>query len=145
VAIAALPFIVYTGLVLLRRVVSPGMINEARLLASGSVFLLIAHAWSGVYAAIELVDPGSFERDGTVALGSGDLTYLSFVTQTTLGYGDVVPATPVARAAATLHASAGLFYMAVVVARFAGQLQLSGRMDAVRSGGPLNPTSLDQS
>jgi len=45
------------------------------------------------------------------------LLYFSFVTQTTMGYGDITPATPLARSLATLQAIAGQLYLTVLVAR----------------------------
>jgi hypothetical protein len=62
--------------------------------------------------------------EGESSVHPGDLAYFSLVTQTTLGYGDIVPASPLARAFATLQALTGLFYMGVVVARFTGRLQM---------------------
>jgi voltage-gated potassium channel Kch len=46
--------------------------------------------------------------------------YFSFVTLTTVGFGDVVPVDPVARAAMILEALIGQFYLVVLVARLVG-------------------------
>jgi len=46
----------------------------------------------------------------------GAMTYFSFVTMTTLGYGDISPAIPITRTLVYLQAITGTFYMAVVVA-----------------------------
>jgi voltage-gated potassium channel Kch len=43
--------------------------------------------------------------------------YFGFATLTTVGYGDIVPRTEVARGVATLEAVAGQLYLAVLVAR----------------------------
>ena len=48
------------------------------------------------------------------------LTYFSFMTLTTVGYGDVVPTSGSARAAVVLEAVLGHFYLAVLVARLVG-------------------------
>ncbi len=50
----------------------------------------------------------------------GNAGYYSFVTMTTLGYGDIVPASPVARMCAVLQAVLGQLYLAVLVARLVG-------------------------
>jgi voltage-gated potassium channel len=121
------PFLAYAAGVVLSSVLAPGVINQARLLGSASVFILVAQAWAAVYAGFELIFSGTFAITGEDSVRPGDLTYFSFVTQTTLGYGDVTPTSAFARAAATLQATAGLFYMGVIVARFAGRLQLTDR------------------
>ena len=43
--------------------------------------------------------------------------YFSMVTLTTLGYGDIVPLSPVARMVASLESAAGVLYIAITVAR----------------------------
>ena len=49
------------------------------------------------------------------------MRYFSFITLTTLGFGDVVPRTPIARTFAILEAVVGQMYLAVLVARLVGQ------------------------
>ena len=66
--------------------------------------------------------PGSFAglpADAGVHFDSS-LVFFSFVTMTTLGYGDIVPASPAARSLATLQAVVGQLYLAVLVARLVG-------------------------
>ena len=48
------------------------------------------------------------------------MTYFSFVTLTTLGYGDISPATPIAEVLVILEAVTGMFYFAIVVASLIG-------------------------
>ena len=54
---------------------------------------------------------------------AGDLTYFSFVTLTSLGYGDVSPLTPIAKVVVVLEAMTGMLYLAIVVASMVGALQ----------------------
>ena len=86
--------------------------------------------WGSLYGVIYLLAPGAFHlpvgwmaaaeqgiaRDVPVNL----LTYFSFMTLTTVGYGDVLPNSGSARAAVTLEAVLGHFYLAVLVARLVG-------------------------
>ncbi|KAA3611856.1 MAG: two pore domain potassium channel family protein [Planctomycetota bacterium] len=99
-----------------------------RILASAAVFLLLAQWWGGVFALVEWLAPGSFERsvDGPPLLW-GELVYFSGVSLTTLGYGDILPSGPLARSLAGLEAMSGLFFMAVIVARFAGRIGLESQ------------------
>ncbi|MEO1585304.1 MAG: potassium channel family protein, partial [Planctomycetota bacterium] len=50
-------------------------------------------------------------------INAGELSYFSFVTLTTLGYGDVSPATPIARSLATLEAVFGQVFLVVLLGR----------------------------
>jgi hypothetical protein len=123
-SVSTLPFLIFAAGVVFRSVLTPGAIDRSRLLGAGSVFILLSQVWAGAYSGLELLSPGAFAASSGSPVGPSDLAYLSLVTQTTLGYGDITPTTPIARALATLQAVAGLFYMGVVVARFAGHLEL---------------------
>lgn len=86
-------------------------------------YLFLGLGWTGIYLLIEEFQPGSFQIHQTNMPAevpnhpmSFDLTYYSFVTLTTVGYGDVLPTTPVTRTLAWMEAVVGQFYLAVVVA-----------------------------
>jgi voltage-gated potassium channel Kch len=67
------------------------------------------------------LSPGSFIEEALS--GVHDLStfvYFSFVTLSTLGYGDIVPATRGAQALASMEALIGQFYLTVLVARLVG-------------------------
>lgn len=97
-------------------------ITPNRLIGAVSVYLLIGVGFGVVNMALEVFLPGSFKGldpagEGSVGL---DLIYYSFVTMTTLGYGDVTPIRPLAQATAYMGAVAGQFYIAVLVAGLVG-------------------------
>jgi hypothetical protein len=76
----------------------------------GVLYWTIEGAWAGSFAvAGATVGPGGFSPASAI--------YFSFVTQATLGYGDVVPVSEAARGLAVLQAVAGQLYLAVMVAR----------------------------
>jgi voltage-gated potassium channel Kch len=77
--------------------------------------------WAFIYTFLELVDPASFNID--LSRPEGYLLvfqYFSFVTITTLGYGDVTPVTEVAKAFAVLEAVVGQLYLVIIVAWLVG-------------------------
>jgi len=81
----------------------------------------MALLWAESYNLIELVSPGSFKFAVLISeTGAARFTYFSFVTITTLGYGDIVPATNLARAVSMLEAFFGQIYLVVLVARLVG-------------------------
>jgi voltage-gated potassium channel Kch len=90
-------------------------------------YLLLGVAFGHAYTLIELSAPGSF-LGGNLAADGADpgkahavLTYFSVATLTTVGYGDVTPATGVTRGLANVEAIVGQFYLAVVVADLIGK------------------------
>ena len=92
-------------------------------------YLFLGLGWAVLYSMIDLVQPGSFALSGkpTSLHGTGRppsdvLTYYSFVTLTTMGYGDVVPVTPATRTCAWIEAVSGQFYLTVVVAGIVSML-----------------------
>ena len=89
------------------------------LYAAMVVYLLVAQLWALVYTFLDLIDPASFN----LPQGQSDFLifeYYSFVTLTTLGYGDITPLTKVAKAFSVLEAVVGQLYLVVVVAWFVG-------------------------
>ena len=85
------------------------------------VYFLLAQLWAMVYTIVDRVDPASFSLPG----GQGDFLlfeYYSFVTLTTLGFGDITPLTKIAKAFSVLEAVVGQLYLVVVVAWFVGML-----------------------
>lgn len=91
---------------------------------AGAVFgyFLMAVLWSELYRAIELWQPGSFSLSGDSGIGS-EMLYLSLVTITTLGYGDILPLSPFARILAGIEAAFGTLYIAILIGRIVGALR----------------------
>jgi hypothetical protein len=91
------------------------------------VYMMLGFASAMAYTAVERIAPGSFAIDRARFGMEGDfefaeklrslMTYFSFITLTTLGFGDVTPASPVARGLVAIEAIVGQLYMAVFVAR----------------------------
>jgi voltage-gated potassium channel len=80
-------------------------------------YFLIGLMWSFVYLTIEVLLPGSFQFAPGTQPNHDQFIYFSFVTLTTVGYGDVTPISNGARSLAILEAVMGQFYLAVTVAR----------------------------
>jgi Ion channel len=88
-----------------------------RVVGAVVLYLMIGVNWAVAYALIDAVHPGSFTGGSGEALGIRHWTYFSFVTLTTVGYGDIVPAARVARSMAMVEALVGQLYPAVILAR----------------------------
>jgi hypothetical protein len=85
------------------------------------VYLLIAIMWAFVFSVMESINPGSFAiGEGQIEVGRPLFIYYSFVTITTLGYGDITPITALANSFSFLEAVIGQIYLVVLVARLVG-------------------------
>ena len=106
-----------------------GPINRNRLLGAVSIYLLLGLIWAIVYVAILEVDPGAFNGDvtGSWLESIPEFVYFSFVSLTTLGYGDISPAMPIARFVVYLEAIVGQLYLAIMVAGLVG-ISISDRI-----------------
>ena len=96
-------------------------VNREIIYAAILLYLLVALGWAFVYTFLELVDPASFNIDLSHPQGYLSVfQYYSFVTITTLGYGDITPVTEVAKAFSVLEAVVGQLYLVVAVAWLVG-------------------------
>jgi voltage-gated potassium channel len=102
----------------LKQVAFGNDISANRLAGAVCVYLLLGVIWALSYSMIELTMPGSFAGflASTDRGWNSEWLYFSFVTMTTLGYGDVLPISATARALAYLQVVFGQFYIAVLVA-----------------------------
>jgi hypothetical protein len=108
----------------LRFVIRSGAIDNETIYASLSTYLLAGLFFGQIYWAIEQLAPGSFS--GPDPLTNASAVYYSFVTLATLGYGDFLPRTDIARGIATFEVIGGQLYLAVLVARLIGLFKSKG-------------------
>jgi len=102
----------------LRFVVRSGAIDSETIFAALGTYLLAGIFFGQIYWSIEQIAPGSFS--GPDPLTQASATYYSFVTLATLGYGDFLPRSELARGIATFEVIGGQLYLAVMVARLIG-------------------------
>ena len=85
------------------------------------VYLLLGVLWGYGYTLIDLIQPGSFNvPDHFIGAEGYSYMYYSFITLTTVGYGDITPISGMARSLSMLEGIIGQSYMAVLVARLVG-------------------------
>lgn len=90
-----LAFFILTALQASKQVLFSGAIDFNKVVGSICIFLLLGLIWAMFYLLVFDLLPGAF--NGLNASSSwSDLIYYSFVTLTTLGYGEITPAVPVA-------------------------------------------------
>ena len=104
-----------TPIVILRRVVKHKRVTATTIYGAIAAYLAFGLAFSLMYSAIVRLNPVAFANMTSSGLGSTN--YFSFVTMTTLGYGDIVPVAQLARALAIFQTLLGQIYLVIVVAR----------------------------
>ena len=116
--LAMFGFLIVAIIHTLRQVVFGTELDTNRLVGAICVFLLLGMIWAFAYSILELAVPESFKGLSAAHTPGFDSSwlYFSFVTLTTLGYGDITPATSIARTLSYMQAIAGQFYVAVLVA-----------------------------
>ncbi len=124
-----LAFVVVT---LLRGILRVERVTGDAIAGGACVYLLIGLLWGAVFTVLELVQPGSYLQGGVPIVHKvhgpyGELLYFGYVTLTTVGYGDIVAATPIARMLAVLAALSGQLYLAVFVAGLVGMVAVQSR------------------
>jgi hypothetical protein len=119
-------------LAILNRIARHRHVTVRTLLGAIDVYLQLGIAFSFVYRTVEHFDPGSYAGDGVI--DGPALAYFSFVTLATLGYGDIVPTSELARNLAVLETIIGQVFLVVVVARVVTTLGARRIVDEPASG-----------
>ncbi|GAB6166264.1 potassium channel family protein [Thermostilla marina] len=130
----SLVFLAYTNYLLLRVLFRIRRVTAGAIWASICAYLLIGLMWSMAYSLLLRFQPDALIGSGMQSLGEDPVgltvvtSYFSFVTLTTLGYGDILPRTITMRMLVVLEAVCGQVYLAVLVARLVGIYVAGGRL-----------------
>jgi hypothetical protein len=127
----------------------PAVVTFETVCSSLCVYLMIGAVWANLFDLLEILEPGSIITSARVSADSRSglnndvartmrMLYFSFVTLSSVGYGDVVPATTAARMFAVTEAIVGQMYLLVMVSRLVG-LHASQATPAPTTPPPDNP------
>jgi hypothetical protein len=111
----------------LRFAITSSAVNSETIYAALSTYLLAGVFFGQIYWSLEGLWPGSVV--GPDPMTELSAVYYSFVTLATLGYGDFLPRTDIARGVATFEVIGGQLFLAVMVARLIGLFSESKRED----------------
>ncbi len=109
--------ILVIALVLLAQVFRSGPVTSYRVQGAIAVYLLFGVGWAHAYHLTNLLHPGSFNSTTGGMSSVLDYAYYSYITLSTVGYGDITPVRPIARMLSTGEALTGQLYLAVLIAR----------------------------
>jgi len=114
-------------------------ISENEILGLVNCYIIMGFIWAFIYAFVEAFQPGSFSYRQSGELLVDVFIYFSFSTLTTVGFGDITPATDFAQRLCIVEAMAGQFYFALVVAyllsKYADRRSHRGKGQGSRDGG----------
>ena len=110
-------FFILVAITMLSHVLKDDAVTGEKISASICVYLLIGLVWACLFSLTYVLQPGSFQLENPEL---SDFVYYSYITLSTLGYGDITPLSPPARALAYVEAITGQLYLAILVARLVG-------------------------
>jgi voltage-gated potassium channel len=146
---AAVLFTVYVVLHLFVFILRAPRVNMEILCTAAANYLMLGLLWAFGYILVASVDPDAFvvgygASAGHLMKGANSI-YFSFATLCTVGYGDIVPVSSVARMLAVLEAIVGMFYMTMLIARLVTLYSSEARSDNAghRDAGGANAEERD--
>jgi hypothetical protein len=140
------PFYLFVSYAMIRYLFEDDWVTRDELFAAGAAFTVVAWAFTYVFAAVQVIWPGSFVSYGN---SPGDpavlpdplpwfhLLFLSFTNLTSVGLSDVYPVGDHARSLVMVEQLAGVLYIALIVARLVGLTRR--RPESVHSSKPPRP------
>ncbi|MCZ6520584.1 MAG: ion channel [Bacteroidetes bacterium] len=91
------------------------------IIAAFNGYLLVGLIFSFLYTLIEAFHPGSIKGLSPGVQGLPDILYFSYITQLTIGYGDILPVAQLAKKITILQGLVGQFYLVVIMAILVGK------------------------
>jgi Ion channel len=132
----AIVFLSYVTFRLFHFILTAPRVDSEVLCAAVAVYLILGLTWGFAYILVASLNPGAFAftvaSDPRPAMVRFQALYFSFVTLTTVGYGDIVPVSKAARLLAISESTAGVFFGTILIARLVA-LYSTDKSD--RSGG----------
>jgi voltage-gated potassium channel Kch len=110
----------YGVALILPYVLSQRIVTLSVILGAICVYVFIGNVFATIYGFGAAVDPGVFDPPQDASATTTGFGYFSFVTLTTLGYGDITPAAAWIRSVAVVEALVGQIFLVVLVARLVG-------------------------
>ena len=121
-------FFMFIIFLLIFRVARSKQVGILEFLESVNVYLLLGIAASILFGTLYRLRPEAFSASSGSFSNQADFIYFAFVTMTTLGYGDILPVSPLARSFAILFSVTGQLYLTMIVALLVGKY-LSGSQE----------------
>ncbi len=120
-SVLSLLFFIYVIIKLVTRIAKSKTVGTLEFLEAINIYFLIGIIGSILFRLIYINNAHAFNYPGTSLRQTADFLYFSFVTMTTLGYGDITPSHEIAKALAIFLSFTGQLYLAMIVAMLVGK------------------------
>lgn len=119
-SVLLLVLFVATAFKVIKTILRLKKVNAQVIAGSIAAYLLFGLSGAMLFDMIDILYPSSFENSFNYG-GGYDMVYFSFVTLSTLGYGDITPHTPQGQAVAIMVSIVGQLYLAILMAMLVGK------------------------
>lgn len=123
-SVVASSFLVYIIFLVMNQIFTGSKITVSKIAGGVAAYILLGHLWASLYLTIYIIDPVSFQQGGELINNDEalkQLSYFSFVTLTTIGYGDIIAVSSLARIVVILEGLLGQLFPAIFIAKLIGQ------------------------
>jgi len=120
-SIITILFLIYIIVVSVIRISKSKQVGSLEFLRAVNIYFLIGIAGGIIFRMLYTINPSNINVIGNNILDTTDLLYFSFETITTLGYGDITPASPFAKTIAIFLSFAGQLYLTMIIALLMGK------------------------
>lgn len=110
-------FFIFVAVIILNHIFREKNVTADMIIGALCVYFLMGIIWAQGYDLLEMTSSGAFQNVGEAETAMPAFVYYSYVTLTTLGYGDITPVSPPARSLSMLEAITGQIYLTVLIAR----------------------------
>jgi len=121
-------YMVFVIVLVVNQIFTGGIVTAQKIGGGVAVYILIGLLWASFYLVIYILNPDSFQYGGGI-IGTDDavrhLSYFSFVTLTTIGYGDIIAVSSSARILVMIEGLLGQLFPAIFIAKLVS-LQIEG-------------------
>lgn len=113
-------YMVFILALVINQIFASGAITVNKIGGGIAAYILLGHLWATLYVTIYIIHPASFQQGGELIEASEalrHLSYFSFVTLTTIGYGDILAVSSVSRTLVMLEGLMGQLFPAIFIAK----------------------------
>jgi hypothetical protein len=118
--LCATSYMIFIIVLVVNQIFAGGLITVNKILGGVATYIIIGHLWATFYITIYIINPAAFQHGGELITHDEavkHLSYFSFVTLTTIGYGDIIALDAISRTLAILEGLIGQLFPAIFIAK----------------------------